>query len=81
MKKVRVIDYPKECFNLVDSDDQGYFIEGEIIEERGNDVLISSPDYGGVYFPKELIEGTYGPVPVYPPIKLSVEGLKGIEEE
>lgn len=56
MKKVRITDYPTEYFNLVEDDNQGWYIEGEIIEENEDNVIILHPDYNRVYFPKQLLE-------------------------
>lgn len=55
MKKVRVSDYPKEYFNIVDEDENGYFVFGEIIEVSEDSVCINHPDYNHVSYPKELI--------------------------
>lgn len=55
MKKVRVSDYPREYFNIVDEDEDGYFVFGEIIEVREDSVCINHPDYYHVSYPKELI--------------------------
>jgi hypothetical protein len=55
MKKVRVKDYPREYFNVIDQDQEGWYVEGEIIEENEDNVIILHPDYNRVSYPTEMI--------------------------
>jgi len=57
MKKIRLINYPSEYFNVIDKDDEGCFVFGSILLEVVGEVLIDTPDYGKVWFPKNCIEG------------------------
>jgi hypothetical protein len=57
MKKIRLTDYPSEYFNVIDKDDEGCFVFGEIIRTSDSCVLISTEYYGPVWFPEDCIKG------------------------
>ena len=57
MKKIRLTDYPSEYFNVIDKDDEGCFVFGEIIGTSDSYVLISTEDYGPVWFCEDCIKG------------------------
>lgn len=55
MKKIRLNDDIKEYFNVIDQDENGYYVFGSVVSELIDEVLINTPDYGGVWFPKNII--------------------------
>ena len=55
MKKIRLNDDIKEYFNVIDQDENGYYVFGSIVSELIDEVIINTPDYGRVLFPKNII--------------------------
>ena len=55
MKKIRLNNDLKEYFNIIEKDENGYYVFGSILSEVLGHIVIDTPDYGTVWFPKNIV--------------------------